>query len=428
MIQKKKKQIKIIIIALLILILTAGGTIWIVNLNRNNNIESSLEKQEEVDFKTKSLLLKTTYEIEDTYGAIRIEELMENMYVLEYETEEQTQRAYQELKKDDKIEYIVPDQEYETKNDIDKKIIYYKDINGEIFASWAGTSMGLDILQDKINQKTEVPTITIAVLDSGLDLNHIVITEKYLSNISENRYNAIDRGTDITDENGHGTFMTGAILDCAPNNISIIPVKLLNEEGQAEGQYIIRAINYAIEQNVDIINMSLGTQPGSSASGSEIALQDAIETAIDKGIIVVAATGNGDENGIAYNTDILGNEVYPAAIPDVIAVGSVKNNLLEIDEEGQIVNTFETYKKPTMTDLTISTFSNYGSTTDFVAPGENIIGISPENLSSTGPIISSGTSQATAHMSAAIANILSYNKEFTNEQVYEILEYYAEDL
>ena len=78
MIQKKKKQIKIIIIALLILILTAGGTIWIVNLNRNNNIESSLEKQEEVDFKTKSLLLKTTYEIEDTYGAIRIEELMEN--------------------------------------------------------------------------------------------------------------------------------------------------------------------------------------------------------------------------------------------------------------------------------------------------------------------------------------------------------------
>ena len=135
MIQKKKKQIKIIIIALLILILTAGGTIWIVNLNRNNNIESSLEKQEEVDFKTKSLLLKTTYEIEDTYGAIRIEELMENMYVLEYETEEQTQRAYQELKKDDKIEYIVPDQEYETKNDIDKKIIYYKDINGEIFAS-----------------------------------------------------------------------------------------------------------------------------------------------------------------------------------------------------------------------------------------------------------------------------------------------------
>ena len=111
---------------------------------------------------------------------------MENMYVLEYETEEETQRAYQELKKNDKIEYIVPDQKYETKNDIDEKIIYYKDINGEIFASWAGTSMGLDVLQDKINQKTEVPTITIAVLDSGLDLNHIVITEKYLSNISEN--------------------------------------------------------------------------------------------------------------------------------------------------------------------------------------------------------------------------------------------------
>ena len=128
MIQKKKKQVKIIIIALLILILTAGGTIWIVNLNRNNNIESSLEKQEEVDFKTKSLLLKTTYEIEDTYGAIRIEELMENMYVLEYETEEETQRAYQELKKNDKIEYIVPDQKYETKNDIDEKIIYYNKV------------------------------------------------------------------------------------------------------------------------------------------------------------------------------------------------------------------------------------------------------------------------------------------------------------
>ena len=428
MIQKKKKQIRIIIIILLILALVAGGTIWFVYANKDNNVENTGEQQEELNFKTKSLLLKTTYEIENTYGATHVEELMENMYLLEYETEEQTKNAYEELKKDDKIEYVVPDEEYEVNNNITEQIIYYTGNDGKQLASWAGTSMGLDILQEKNNQKVDVPTITIAVLDSGLDLNHTVISERYPSIISDNRYNAIDRGTDITDDNGHGTLMTGAILDCAPSNIIIVPVKVLDDEGKTVGQSLIRAINYAIEQNVDIINMSLGTQPGSSSTSGNLALQDATQIAIEAGIIVVSATGNGDEDGNAYNMDILGNEIYPAAIPDVIAVGSVRNKLLETDETGKITNDFEIYKKPDMTDLEISTFSNYGSVTDFVAPGETIIGIYPTNLSSSGVAISSGTSQATAHMSAAIANILSYNKDFTNEQIYEILEYYAEDL
>ena len=428
MIQKKKKQLKIVIIILIILALIAGGIIGFLYLNKDNNNGNNVQQQEELDFKTKSLLLKTTYEIENTYGAIHVEELMENMYLLEYETEEQTKNAYEELKKDDKVEYVVPDEEYEINTNITEQIIYYKGNDGQQLASWAGTSMGLDILQDKINQKTEVPTITIAVLDSGLDLTHTIITEKYPSMISDSRYNAIDRGTDITDDNGHGTLMTGAILDCAPSNTVIIPVKVLNEEGKTEGQSLIRAINYAIEQDVDIINMSLGTQPGSSTSTGELALQDAAEEAMQAGIVVVAATGNGDEDGNAYNTDILGNEIYPAAVPDVIAVGAVKNKLLETDETGYITNEFDTYKKPSMLDLEIATFSNYGSATDFVAPGETIIGIYPISLSSSGVAISSGTSQATAHMSAAIANVLSYNKDFTNEQVYEILEYYAEDL
>ena len=166
MIQKKKKQIRIIIIILLILALVAGGTIWFVYANKDNNVENTGEQQEELNFKTKSLLLKTTYEIENTYGATHVEELMENMYLLEYETEEQTKNAYEELKKDDKIEYVVPDEEYEVNNNITEQIIYYTGNDGKQLASWAGTSMGLDILQEKNNQKVDVPSITIAVLDS----------------------------------------------------------------------------------------------------------------------------------------------------------------------------------------------------------------------------------------------------------------------
>ena len=53
------------------------------------------------------------------------------------------------LKKDDKIEYVVPDEEYEVNNNITEQIIYYTGNDGKQLASWAGTSMGLDILQEK---------------------------------------------------------------------------------------------------------------------------------------------------------------------------------------------------------------------------------------------------------------------------------------
>ncbi len=331
MIRRKKKRILISIIILLIIAIVAIGIVFVVNNNRDKK-EENIET-ENISFKTKSLILKTENEIGDTYDAIYVEELMENMYVLEYETEEATKNAYEKLKKRKDIEYVNPNKEYKM-NSITERIIAYENNNGDLVPfSWGATAMGLDILQQNIDLKSSVETVKIAVIDSGLDVEHDVITQLYADAISEKRYNAIDNGTDITDVNikGHGTMMTGAILDGAPKNIEIIPVKVFDTEITTTMAILIKGINYAIEQNVDIINMSLGTEDN-SGNANYTALEEAIQKAIDAGIIVVAATGNGGEDYIADNMDPIGFESYPAEIPDVIAVGAVKNGLIELDE------------------------------------------------------------------------------------------------
>ena len=174
------------------------------------------------------------------------------------------------------------------------------------------------------------------------------------------------------------------------------------------------------------MNMSLGTED-ESGLGDYTALKEAVQTAINSGIVVVAATGNGGEDDIADNMDPVEFESYPAEVPDVIATGAVKNNLIDIDSNKNILNKFIEYYRPSKENLIITAFSNYGEAVDFVTPGEAVITLYPTNLGGS-IAIGDGTSQATAYMTAAISNVLSYNSNFTNEQVYEILEYYAEDL
>lgn len=328
MIQRKKKRVCIFLIILAIVAVAVIGIISL--LDSRNSVTTQNPPTETISFKTKSLILKTENEVGNTYDAIYVEELMRNMYVLEYETEEAAKNAYEKLKNRQDIEYITPDTEYEI-NNISEQIIYFQDDNGAPLASWGGTAMGLDVIQTKVNEKTSVENITIAVIDSGLQVEHPAITQFFSNRISDKSYNAFDRGTDITDENGHGTAMTGVILDGAPENIEIIPVKVFDADKKTTVTMLIRGIDYAIEQNVDIINMSLGTE--GDINSEQPALQEAVETAIEAGITVVSATGNGGEDNVGDNMDNSGVTVYPAEFSDVIAVGAVKNELIEFDAE-----------------------------------------------------------------------------------------------
>lgn len=335
-------------------------------------------------FELKRLIVGTQKELEETYNAKYTELLMDGengetkLYLLEYNSIEETAEAYEKFKANEQIESVDIDRKYET-GEFKEEIFKFAIGNGEI-SNWGPIVMGLDKTQTHINSKQNKEEVIVAVIDSGFDTDHSIITKsaEYSSRILEG-YNSLDHTTDITDKDGHGTNVGGIILEGTPNNVKILPIKALdvNEEGKAVGSSasLISAINYAISNDADIINMSLGGEK------QTVAEQQAIDRAYNQGITCIVASGNGDAEGNALDLDAEGNECYPAESEHVITVGAVTNNLININTQNpweSLQNNFSTYAAATTNDLVKTSFSNYGESIDFAAPGEWIVGLTAE--------------------------------------------------
>jgi len=214
-------------------------------------------------------------------------------------------------------------------------------------------------------------------------------------------YDYVNNDNHPNDDDGHGTHVTGTIAQTTNNslgvagiafNTTIMPVKVLNSAGTGTYQMIADGIYYAVNNGADVINMSLG---GSSAA---VILEDAVNYAYDNGVVVIAASGN--EN--------LGQVSYPAAYNNVIAVGA------------------------TQYDETRSSYSNYGSSLDLVAPGGGgSNGVVQQTFGNTvqdwGYWSYQGTSMAAPHVSGVTALLLSKNSNLTPSELKTILESTAED-
>lgn len=233
--------------------------------------------------------------------------------------------------------------------------------------------------------------ITIAVIDSGCDINH----ESLKNNIIGVKNFTGEDGKDsniVIDRVGHGTHVTGTIVANGYNNsilgvapsASIYVIKAIDRTGTGKLSWVVNAIYYAIEKKVDIISMSLGMPQNSEK------LERAIKEAVKKNILVVCAAGNdGDGNANDYEYS------YPAAYVDVISVGAV-------DKKG-----------------TPARFSSSNPVIDVVAPGVDVISTFPNNRFAS----LSGTSMATPHVSGSLALIKNWSrKEFqrdlTQEEIY----------
>lgn len=164
--------------------------------------------------------------------------------------------------------------------------------------------------------------IKVALFDTGIDLsNEDLIVEGGIS--------FVEGVQSFDDDNGHGTAMAG-ILASALNNqgligiapkIELYSVKVLDQNGKGYYSNIIQGIQWAIENHIEIIAMSLG-----GTQYSEI-LNEAIRYATYNDILVVAASGNDG------SSDIL----YPANYSDVVCVGSTdkNNNVAAITNTGK---------------------------------------------------------------------------------------------
>ncbi|WP_042275512.1 S8 family peptidase [[Clostridium] dakarense] len=221
--------------------------------------------------------------------------------------------------------------------------------------------------------------VKVAVIDSGCDINH----ESLKNNIIGVRNFTDEDGKNpdiVIDRVGHGTHVTGTIAANGGNNtiVGVAPnaqiyvLKAIDKTGSGKLSWVVNAINYAIEKNVDIISMSLGMSQNSEK------LEKAVKEAINKHILVVCAAGNdgdGNSNDFEYS--------YPAAYIDVISVGAV-------DKRG-----------------VPASFSNANLAVDVVAPGVNILSTYPNNQFA----ILSGTSMATPHVSGSLALLKNWSKK-----------------
>lgn len=182
----------------------------------------------------------------------------------------------------------------------------------------------------------------VLVLDTGIDAEHPSLKANFEKGQD---FTGLSDGSDITDLVGHGTHCSGTIagVEDASGFSGVAPeAKLLmgrvcSEQG-CSNVSIASGINWGIQENVDVISMSLGGMMSTPAERSAVAAADAA------GITIVAASGNSGTPQVSY----------PAALPSVIAVGAVDNTLVKAD------------------------FSQWGPELAVVAPGVNVISTVPQ--------------------------------------------------
>ncbi|BAK17756.1 subtilisin-like serine protease [Solibacillus silvestris StLB046] len=206
----------------------------------------------------------------------------------------------------------------------------------------------------------------VAIIDTG-------ISEELLrkKNISPGK-NFINETKPPIDDNGHGTALASIIYDISgPYPIEIIPLKSANSKGLLDVSTIIKAIDYAIELDVDIINLSFGAKSPHDLE------RRALQKAVDSGITVISSVGN---SGIE-------EYYYPAAYDNVLAIGSINQNHVR------------------------SSFSTTNDILDFVSPGEKLLVQDYTMLGSTK--IVNGTSFSSAYFTGQLAilhtNLLHYS-------------------
>jgi subtilisin family serine protease len=206
--------------------------------------------------------------------------------------------------------------------------------------------------------------VKVGVIDTGIDYNHTDLAKNYAGG-----YNVIFTTKTPLDDQGHGTHVAGTIgavknlkgvIGVAPD-VSLYAIKVLDSSGSGQYSWIIDGIQWAVNNKMDVVNMSLGAPQGSDA------LKAAIDAAYKAGVVIVCAAGN---DGGAVN--------YPAKYPGTIAISALDSS----DK--------------------IASFSSRGAEIAFIAPGVNINSTYKGNYYRT----MSGTSMASPHIAGLSALVV----------------------
>jgi serine protease len=188
------------------------------------------------------------------------------------------------------------------------------------------------------------PSVIVAVLDTGVayeDFGPFRKAPDWGGTVFALGFNVLDGSAHANDDNFHGTHVASVIAEATDNGegvaglcfrCAILPVKVLDDEGVGSFFDVAEGLDFAASRGAKVVNMSLGGTGGSQA------LRQAVDRAVAAGAVVVASAGN----------DGVSSVEFPAALPNVIAVGAV-------DARKQRAS-----------------YSNFGADLDVVAPGGDL--------------------------------------------------------
>jgi len=245
-------------------------------------------------------------------------------------------------------------------------------------AAWDETTGGSDVI--------------IAIIDTGVDLNHPDLNDKIMAG-----WDFVNDDGIAQDDHGHGTHVAGIAAAETNNNqgvagvswgARIMPIKVLDKNGNGYYSNVAEGVLYACNHGAQIINLSLG---GSEPSNT---LRDALQQAHGQGCLIAAAAGNDGHSSVDY----------PAKYVQAIAVAATDRN----DQRAY--------------------FSDYGPEIDVAAPGVEIYSTlwTPPNNHTYG--YKMGTSMSVPHVAGLAALLWSVCPELTNTEVRSVIESTAKDL
>lgn len=243
--------------------------------------------------------------------------------------------------------------------------------------------IGADSMIKYLNETGRIENpVTVAVIDNGVNMEHPFLKDRMIS-----PYDAASGSSRMEDYNGHGTQVAGVIANSTPAAVKIMPIRVVDPNGNYTAENLVRAIQYAVEHGATVINLSLSS---SSSDHEKQVVLNGIDEAVRQGCTVVAAAGNNGRDVENY---------LPACSQSAVVVTAV-------DASGNCWAQ-----------------SNTGKTVDVSAPGVHVV--TAELNGGFGP--HDGTSLAAPFVSAACAMLQMDNPSVTPAEIENILIRYAND-
>ncbi|MFF2128879.1 S8 family peptidase [Streptomyces olivochromogenes] len=253
-------------------------------------------------------------------------------------------------------------------------------------SGWGLSAMGLD----RIPPTYRGQGIKIAIIDSGAATSHPELRDRVTAGINLVGDDATQWSVDVI---GHGTHCAG-VIGAADNGIGMLGIAVEAELHACEifprGQYsdIIKALDYCIQNEIDVVNLSLGGDQPSAFVAQKI------EQARQAGIACIVAAGNSG-----------GPVTFPGQLPSVLTVAAI-GRLGQFPPD--TYHATQVWGQPDAQGYFSAVFSSHGPEVDVCAPGVAILSTVPDRNYA----VWDGTSMAAPHVTALAALVLAHHPDF----------------